>query len=122
MIQNFVTRGGLLFQKLDQLDQIGWPQFEEYHAAFQFLGDESHGRTDHDELSLIEQVFIHVAQPPPDLRRFAQRLVKILQVENASAFVRDDMVERGTRLLGTGRCLGQTPGPDRNIEPLRHFA
>jgi hypothetical protein len=64
---------------------------------------------------------VHIAQAAADFGRFAQRLMKILQVEDGRALVRQDEVQRGSRRFGVGRrsrlawaahALGETPGPD----------
>ena len=51
-------------------------------AALDFLRNEAHRRRDDDELPLVEAALVDVAQAAPDLGGFAQRLVKILQVED----------------------------------------
>ena len=57
------------------------------HAALELLGNEAHRRSDDDELLPVEAALVDVAQAAPDLGRFAQRLVKILEMEDGGAVV-----------------------------------
>ncbi len=94
--------GASLAQKLDQFDQVGRPQFQKHHAALEFLGDEADRRGDDDELLPVEAALVDVAQAAPDLGRLAQRLVKILEVEDGGAAVGRDEIQRAARCLRAG--------------------
>ena len=92
----------LAAQKLHQLDHVGRPEFKKHDAPFHFLRNEPHRRTDDDELAVAVTALVDVAQAAPDLGRFPQWLVEILEVEDGGAFVRDDEVQSGARRLRAG--------------------
>jgi hypothetical protein len=70
-----------------------------------------------------------VAQPAPDLRRIAQRLVKILQMKDGRALVCHDKIQRRARRFGfdigvaaAPQPFRGAPGPDGRGEVGSHFA
>ena len=89
-------------QKFHQFDQIGRAEFQKHHAALDFFGNVPDRGTDDDELPLIAAIFIDVAQAAPDLRKLAQRVVEVFQVEDAGALVRDDEIQGSARSLSAG--------------------
>ena len=85
--------------------------------------------------ALVEATLVEVAQAAPDLRRFAQRLVKVLEVEDGrspccaamkSSAVRGETGARFGRVPVAVHAFGQAPGPDRQglraADPPRHLA
>lgn len=67
-------------------------------------------------------MIVEIAEAASDLGRFAQRLVKILEVEDGGLVVGGDVVENSASAMscGVGTCtvlleaFGQAPGPDGN--------
>src|ERR1019366_4310248 len=75
----------LVAEEVDQLDHVGRPQLKIQEAALDLFRNGAHRRTDDDELTLIATALVEIAQAAPDFRRFAQGLVKVLQVEDGGA-------------------------------------
>ena len=104
-------------QQLQQFDQIGWTEFDEHHASLDFLGDKTNGRGDDDEFVLVEAMLVDVPKTAADFGRFAQRLVEILEMEDAGSLVGDYEIENSSGRQGCGRfivaiqALRKGPGP-----------
>ena len=92
----------LLPQEFYQLDQIGRPELKKHDTPLDFLRNESDRRGDDDELSLVETTLVNVSKATSDLRRFPQRLVEVLEVEDGGAMMRGDEVQSSTRSLSAG--------------------
>src|SRR5262245_1490676 len=97
-------------------------QGDEHRLVRQLVGQLAHGRADDDELAAIDAGLVEVAQPTADLGRAADRLVEVLQQEEAGAVVPVDELERLARAerLGlvraavTPHALGEAPDPERH--------
>jgi hypothetical protein len=53
---------------------------------------------------LVDTVLMHISKAAPDFRGFPERLVEILEVKNARAFVRNDEVQSRARIPSA--CVG----------------
>ena len=65
---------------------------------------------------LVEAAFVDIAQAAADFGRFAQRLVKILQMEDAGVGVRGDKIQGPARRMRAGLGL---PRPRRCMPSVR---
>src|ERR1035438_6714195 len=118
----------LIAKEVRQLHQIGRPKLQKEQAALHFLWNKPHRGGDHHELAAVETGVIHVTQAPPDLRRLAQRLMKILQVEDGLVPVRRNEVQHGARLqrarfdgaVFLAQSLGEPPFPNRQRHGAAH--
>jgi len=92
LIQDVLARanGPVFFpQKLHQFREIGRPEFDGNHAPLKFLRNEADGEVMDYELPLIETVLVNIPKAATNLRGLAQRLMEILEVENAGVLVRE---------------------------------
>ncbi len=134
-LQDSFTRFAAFFpQEVHQLNQVRRAQFQKHEAALDLFGNRSDRGTNDDELALVAATLVEVSQAASDLRRLAQRFVKILEVENGDPLLGGDEIQGAAGGVGAGlsflavsmHTLGQCPGPNGRWtgvgEPQRHFA
>lgn len=111
---------GLLAEEFGHFDEVGRAQLQQDDAAVELLRDEANGGADDDELPAIAAGFVNIAQAPADGGGVAQRIVKVLQVEDGGAGEGGDGVERQAGIFGSGlggrvaveQAFGKGPGED----------
>src|ERR1700687_585813 len=94
---SFIRLSRLVPQKCHQLDQVGRPQFKKYQTPLDFFRNESNRRGDDDELLAVETALMEISQAASDFGGFPQRLVKVLELEDSGAVVRDDEIQNSAR-------------------------